>query len=178
MSQDQSINNFSGNNFGFNSISHVFNQFDALNQALIDTSSLIYLSNTNLLTAASRAIQLKTISNVVKEFGSLSEIKDIEIIELREVINEKKDTDRRLMETAMHLRLPIISEDKKMLMRAKRSGLPFFNTLMIMNFLIYKNVIKQEAYQASLDLLRKKAYYNAFIFEYGKIVFESITEKI
>ena len=118
-----------------------------------------------------------TVPGVVKELGSLSEFEQIELIELREVIIGKKDTDCHLVETAKYLQLPIISEDKKILMQAKRSGLPFFNTLMIMNFLMYKEAINKTEYQASLALLQDKAHYDAFIFEYGKMVYERITEK-
>ncbi|MBC2716409.1 MAG: hypothetical protein HF978_13980 [Desulfobacteraceae bacterium] len=118
-----------------------------------------------------------TIPGVVKEFGTSAELERVELIEIKEIITKKKDTDQSLIETAKHFQQPIISEDKKMLKQAKRSSLPFFNTLMIMNFLIYKKVINQADYIAALDLLQDEAYYNAFIFEYGKMVYERITEK-
>jgi len=61
-------------------------------------------------------------------------------------------------------------------MQAKHIDLPFFNTLMIMNFLIYKKVINQTRYNAALDLLQDEAYYDAFIFKYGKMVYKRIIE--
>jgi|AntAceMinimDraft_16_1070373.scaffolds.fasta_scaffold55480_1 hypothetical protein len=119
-----------------------------------------------------------TVPGVVKEFGSLSELKHIEVINIKEIISVKQDTDRHLIDAAEYLQLPIISEDKKILMQAKRIGLSFFNTLMIMNFLIYKKIINQAAYQVSLDLLQDQAYYDKVIFDYGKKVFKRITENI
>lgn len=118
-----------------------------------------------------------TVPGVVNEFGSLKEFDVIELIDLKEMVIEKKDTDRHLVETAKYLQVPVISEDKKILMHANRGNLPFFNTLMIMNFMIYKNVISMAEYQAGLDLLQEEAYYDAFIFEYGKMVLERIIEK-
>ena len=118
-----------------------------------------------------------TIPEVVKEFGSLSEYKHIELLDLKEVEKDNKDSDLYLVETAKHLQLTIFSEDKKILMQAKRSNLSFFNTLMIMNFLIYKKVINQTEYQAALDQLREEAYYDETVFEYGKKVYEKIIEK-
>lgn len=160
-----------------NSVSTVFSQFDILDRALIDTSSLIYLSKIRILSVAAQTLRLMTVPGVIKEFGSVKEIERIEIVELNEIQTVKEDTDLHLVETAKHLRLPLISEDKQMLMQAKRSGLPFFNTLMVMNFLAYKNVIDPAMYQDALLLLQDEAYYDAFIFEYGKMVYEKITEK-
>jgi hypothetical protein len=113
---------------------------------------------------------------VVKEFGSLSEFQQIELIDLKEIKNDNEDPDPYLIKTAKYLKLPVISEDKKILMQAKRLGLAFFNTLMIMNFLIYKKIINHTEYQTALDWLKNEAYYDKRIFEYGEHVFERITE--
>ena len=118
-----------------------------------------------------------TIPGVVEEFGSLSELKYIKVINIKEIHSVKQDTDQNLLETAKYFQLPIISEDKKILMQAKHMGLSFFNTLMIMNFLIYKKVINQAEYQTALEKLQNEAYYDKIIFEYGKTVFERIMDK-
>ncbi|MCK5852464.1 hypothetical protein KAH27_05485 [bacterium] len=155
-------------------MSKVLIQFDFLDQSLIDTSSIIYLNKINLLSASSQKLHLMTIPGVVEEFGSLSELKYIKVINIKEIHSVKQDTDQNLLETAKYFQLPIISEDKKILMQAKHIGLSFFNTLMIMNFLIYKKVINQTAYQAAHDQLREEAYYDETIFEYGKKVYKKI----
>jgi hypothetical protein len=152
----------------------VFHQFDHLERAVIDTSSLIYLKKINLLWKTVQTIGLITVSGVKDEFGSSDIFTHIEIIELNEI---KTNTDRQIMQTAADLRLPVISEDKKILMAAANSGLPFFNTLMIMNFLIYKKEIDHQGYNTALQLLRKKAYYEGFIFDFGRAVYEKIMEK-
>ena len=152
----------------------VFYQFDHLERAVIDTSSLIYLKKINLLWKTVQTIGLITVSGVKDEFGSSDIFTHIEIIELNEI---KTNTDRQIMQTAADLRLPVISEDKKILMAAANSGLPFFNTLMIMNFLIYKKEIDHQGYNTALQLLRKKAYYEGFIFDFGRAVYEKIMEK-
>ena len=118
-----------------------------------------------------------TVPGVFEEFGSLSDLKKIELIDINEVLKFKQETDRHLIETAKYIQVPVITEDKKILMQAKRTGLPFFNTLMVMNFLIYKKVISQTDYQTALDKLQGEAYYDAIIFEYGKKVYEGIIEK-
>jgi hypothetical protein len=152
----------------------VFHQFDHLERAVIDTSSLIYLKKINLLWKTVQTIGLITVSGVKDEFGSSDIFTHIEIIELNEI---KTNVDRQIMRTAANLRLPVISEDKKILMAAANSGLPFFNTLMIMNFLIYKKEIDHQGYNTALQLLRKKAYYEGFIFDFGRAVYEKIMEK-
>ena len=154
----------------FNSISHIICQFDTLARALIDTSSVIYLHKINLLDIAARTLQLSTVPGVVDEFGSLSVFENIDVVELKEIITAKRETDDHLIKTAAILDLPVISEDRKILMQAKKIGLPYFNTLMIMNLLIYKNKIDEGQYRSALDILQNDAYYDAFIFEYGKLV--------
>jgi hypothetical protein len=49
-----------------------------------------------------------TVPGVVKEFGSLSELKHIEVINIKEIISVKQDTDRHLIDAAEYLQLPII----------------------------------------------------------------------
>jgi len=136
------------------------------------------LNKIKLLSAASQKLHLMTIPGVVEEFGSLSELKHIEVINIKEIKGVKQDTDRHLIDAAKYLQLPIISEDKKILMQAKHIGLSFFNTLMIMNFLIYKKIINQADYQTALEKLQDEAYYDKTIFEYGKSVFETIMGKV
>jgi hypothetical protein len=155
-------------------LSTVFHQFDLLDRAVIDTSSLIYLKKINLLRKTVHTIGLITVSGVQDEFGPSDIFNHIEIIELNET---KNNTDRQIVQVAEDLRLPVISEDKKILMAAGNSGLPFFNTLMIMNFLIYKNKIDYYQYHVSLNLLRKEAYYEAFIFDFGNAVYKKIMEQ-
>lgn len=124
-------------------VSKILNQFKILDRAIIDTSSLIYLSKTDLLDETAKTLQLMTVKGVVKEIGPLFYLKNIEIINLE----KKKDTvnaDRQVVEAAKHLKIPVISEDKKVLMSAKKANLPYFNSLMILNFLIYKGVILEE----------------------------------
>jgi hypothetical protein len=144
---------------------------------VIDTSSLIYLSKIELLHTTALALHLMTVPKVVKAFGSLSDFQPIKLIDLKKIDKKNEELDSYLVEIAKNLQLPIVSEDKKMLMQAKRSGLAFFNTLMIMNFLIFKKVINQTEYQAALVRLREEAYYDEAIFEYGKKIYEKVIEK-
>lgn len=159
------------------SIDSVLDQFQVLDQALIDTASLIYLSKINLLSTCSQTMRLLTIPEVAAEFGSPRELKVVEIIESKNKIKDPADTDQRLLRAADFLRLPVISEDKKVLMGAKRLGLPFFNTLMIMNFLLFKKAVDDKTYQTALEILKKKAYYNAFVFDYGNRVYSLLINK-
>ena len=159
---------------GPDAILRVFHQFDHLDRAVIDTSSLIYLKKINCLRKTSRIIGLITVSGVTDEFGSSDIFNQLEIIELKEI---EKNTDRQIIQVAADLRLPVISEDKKILMAAASAGLPFFNTLMIMNFLIYKNEMDLQEYHAALHRLRKEAYYEGFIFDFGNAVYEKIMEQ-
>ena len=87
-----------------------------------------------------------TIPAVVKEFGSPAEIQKIEVVEAVDAARAAVDTDQALIRAAEAYGLPLVSEDKKILMAARRLGLPYFNTLMIMNFLIFKKAITPQTY--------------------------------
>lgn len=160
----------------------MIHQFHSLERALIDTASLIYLSKIRLLHICSQTIRLMTIPEVAAEFGLPGDLEPIKVVEIEWKMGESADpdqeTDQRLLRAADFLRLPVISEDKQVLMEAKRRGLPYFNTLMIMNFLIFKKAIDGKIYETALEILQKKAYYSAFVFNFGQRVYTHLTNTL
>jgi hypothetical protein len=44
-----------------------------------------------------------------------------------------------------------------------------------MNFLIFKKAIPPQTYETALAILKKKAYYGAFVYEYGRRVYAGLT---
>ncbi|MDZ7833732.1 MAG: hypothetical protein U5L07_18450 [Desulfobacterales bacterium] len=149
-------------------------QFDHLFQAIIDTSSLIYLQEIALLAETSQWIRLFTIPGVIREFGTEEVECPIRIIDITNRKDCADSTDEMLFRTAVGFRLPIISEDRQILMRARKANLPYFNTLMVLNFLLYKNALNLLEYQSALDRLKATARYSDEIYEFGGQVFAEI----
>ena len=153
----------------------ILHQFETLDRAIIDTSSVIYLSTIDLLKATTKNLHLITVAGVVKETGEDALFKNIEIVDIFSKTDARTDTDQCVVNMAVHLKIPVISEDKKVLMNAKRAGLAYFNSLMILNFLLYKGVIQKDFYGKSLHRLKQSAHYSEDVYRFGKTVYEWIS---
>lgn len=158
----------------FGDAGFVLKQFDHFSQAIIDTSSLIYLQATDRLSLAGQWITLWTVPGVVQEFGNEASECPIHLIDVDNMGGSSAETDQVLCLAANKLRLPIISEDRQILRRARKLNLPYFNTLMVMNFLLYKNALNLLEYQTALDKLRAVARYSDEIYAFGGRVLAEI----
>jgi hypothetical protein len=156
-------------------ISKVLNQFKILDSAVIDTSSLIYLSKIDLLDETASILNLMTVQDVVKEVSLPCYLKNVEIVNF-EKKKKAVDTDQQLVKTAEHLNIPVISEDKKVLMSAKKICLPYFNTLMMINFLFFKNVISEKRAEELFKSLKNVSYYSDEVWDYGRMIYQYILD--
>lgn len=152
-------------------------QFDHLFQAIIDTSSLIYLQEIALLAETSQWIRLFTIPGVIREFGANNVECPIRIIDITNRKDCADSTDDMFCRAALSFRLTVISEDRQILMRARKANLPYFNTLMVLNFLLYKNALNLLEYQTAFDRLTATARYSDKIYEFGRRVFAEIRRR-
>jgi len=151
----------------------VFRRFDHLNKALMDASSIIYMDRADFLELLASSIRLFSIPEIISETGSVSK-------RIRPFIYNRtaSSNDQKLVSCALDLDLPIISEDKKILMSMKRSNRPFYNSLMMLNFLLYRRRINNQQYIQYHLALTKFARYSDDIWEYGANVHAAIKELI
>lgn len=82
--------------------------------------------------------------------------------------------DHKLIQCALAHRLPVISEDRKILMTMDREGIPYFNALMMLNFLLFNKRIGKKDHSLYFDRLKKQARYSSQILEFGKKVYDTI----
>ncbi len=127
-------------------LGQVLTQFDRLSELLIDTSSLIQIEKAGFLPWLSRVVHLYTIPLVREEYvqGSHSMTFPQEV-QLLSRGNSKAEqlsfsTDEALIGVALSRRLPILSEDRKLLLRAEALGLEYYNALMMLEFIYYRVV--------------------------------------
>jgi len=151
----------------------IFFQFDQLNKVLIDASSIIYMDRANFLVLLASSIRLFSIQEILTETGPVSK-------RIKPLIYNKtaSSNDQKLVSCALELNLPVISEDKKILMAMKRAGRPFFNSLMMLNFLLYRRRIQNQQYIQYHLALKKFARYSDDIWDYGAAVNAAINELI
>jgi hypothetical protein len=151
----------------------IFHHFDQLNKALIDASSIIYIAKADFLAILASSIGLFSIQEILSEAGPVSECITPLIYKEASFSN-----DQKFISCALHFNLPIISEDKKILAAIKRARRPFFNALMMLNFLLYHQKIQDPQYFQYHRALKKFARYSDDIWQYGAHIHAAIKEMI
>ena len=144
-------------------------QFTQLQAACIDASSLIYCSKIRLLDLLQQSLKLSTLPEILAETG----FQHLNLSLLSFPYPEHSN-DQKLLSCAIQQQLPLISEDKQLLKQAEQHGLCYYNTLMMLNFLLYTRLVTQEEYQTYLDKLRSIARYSSALWHYGAQVHELI----
>ena len=137
-------------------------RFDNLSKALIDASSIIYTDRAGFLDILASAIKLYSINEILAEAGNVSN--QINPLTYRDT---SSSNDRKFISCALELNLSVISEDKRILLAMKRATKPYYNSLMMLNFLLYRRRINSQQYAQHLKALRKFARYSDEIWKYG-----------
>jgi len=151
----------------------IFGQFDQLDQALIDASSIIYTEKADFLEILASSVKLFSIAEILSETGPVPD--SIKALAYTEAC---LSNDAKLVSCALHYDLPVISEDKKILAAMKRARRPFFNALMMLNFLLYHQKIQSPQYFQYHRALKKFARYSDDIWQYGAHIHAAIKELI
>ncbi len=151
----------------------IFNRFDHLNKALIDASSIIYTYRADFLAILASSIKFFSIQEILTETGPVSESIKPPIYN-----GTSSSNDQKLVSCALDLRLPVILEDKKILMAMKRANRPFFNSLMMLNFLLDRQRIQNKQYIQYHLALKKFARYSDEVWKYGAKIQATIKELI
>ena len=146
-------------------------RFDHLKEALIDASSIIYTDRAKFLPILTSTIKLFTIREILSETGPVSY--NIKLLSHRDRISP---TDLKLIACAQHRGLPIISEDKKILMAMKRANRPYYNSLMMLNFLLYRRCIDVQQYDRYRQALQKFARYSEDVWNHGAKIQSAIID--
>ena len=145
--------------------------FESLQIAVIDASSLIYMQKAGFLEAASEHIRLHAPLCVVAEAG----FADVPVVgHAPDHVQSQDRADQQLLSLGERLQVPVISEDKKILQSASRKGLPYYNALMVLNFLLFKRCIALDAFNSYRNDLLSIARYSESVIAYG----EAVTERI
>ena len=136
--------------------------------ALVDTSTLIYLDRIGLLDRALAVFSLSTIPQVILEFGHHPAG-----LALYEPV-DGDDTDRALVQAAARVGAVILSEDRQLLKAARRRGLLYYNTLMLVTALFSRQELSRAHCEELLAELHSFARYSEQVREYGRQLFERL----
>ncbi|MBN2013453.1 hypothetical protein JW960_29250 [candidate division KSB1 bacterium] len=148
-------------------------EFDELKAAVIDASSIIYLSKLRMADELTNYISLYTTSQIVVEANL--PLAGMEIV----VVTENNfSNDENLIKFANEKQLPIISDDRKVLLTAQKLNLRYYNSLMMLLFLVYKRVIQLETFNVLEKKLSAIAYYSDDVIKFGKKVLHEIMNQL
>lgn len=128
----------------------------------VDASSIIYLLKIGILGYTAAEIKLITTDNIIKEVGwpHLP-------IKSYPVENENHTNDESVVDLAVKHHIPVLSEDREVLMNARTHGLNYYNSLMILNYLLLKKRIDINEYSEYLKRLTEISHYSEDILDYG-----------
>jgi len=147
----------------------VFQPFLELNRALIDASTIIYMYRAGYFDKVARAVDLYSLPEILAETGH----GDLHVKPIDWVATSGAN-DRKLVSCALGLRWPVISEDKKILLRLERVGIPYFNALMMLHFLLFRKSITLKDHSMHLRRLKQCAWYSRHVLEFGKNIYNAI----
>ncbi len=145
-----------------NSPSKALAQLQAFDCAVVDCCSLIYMSKAGFLDQAAASFTLIIPDRVEQEFGE----------PLPQCIRVRREdcglpADTLLVRLAEWLATPIISEDRRVLLEARRRRLPYFNALMVLNRLRIMHGIDSSRYNLFFARLKETARYSSRVLAFG-----------
>jgi hypothetical protein len=132
---------------------------------IVDTCTLIYLERIHLLSTVSQCFQLLILPDIVQEFG-----RHPTGCTLCKAISAA-GPDQAVVRLAHELQLPVLSEDRQVLMAARSQGLRYYNTMMILLALLLQKKINLAGYEKAYASLLKFARYSSAVRQVGEQVF-------
>jgi hypothetical protein len=136
-----------------------------LESAFIDASSMIVMNKSGFLAPVRDELTLVTTPPVAEEAGA-----DAAGIETVAGIAGSGSNDSALVASAAAAGLPVISEDKKILLAADRAGLAYYDALMMLCLLFARGRIDREGYDGFLEALLASSRYAARVVAYGEAI--------
>jgi len=129
------------------------------------------MHKTGFLTALADTVNLHSPPEIIAETG----FNDLNISPIA-CTSDSLSNDQKLITAALELRWPVISEDKNILLHMRRAELPYFNSLMMLNFLFFREKIDLKTHAMYIEQLKQHAWYSPHVWEYGKNIYNTIAD--
>lgn len=144
-------------------IEDVLGRLERLKNAVIDSSSIIYLNKSHFLEDVAGEIRLITIPQVIDE----TEITGlpVKVVEPLRAGNQT-ETDRLLVATAAGLKKPMLSEDRAILLTCQREGIEYYNAYNMLVMLWMRGVIGKDEFHLREERLLEVSHYGRFVIDY------------
>jgi hypothetical protein len=131
------------------------NRFDHLEQAAVDACSIIYLLKTGVFERLSALLTLVTTNEVFLEtkWPRLP-------VRIESTPEKALSNDHGLFLLAREKNIPLISDDKEVLLLAREGGLDYYNSLMMLIFLEYRGKISRGNFSLYYERLMEEVHYS------------------
>ncbi len=150
----------------------VVDELLSIQKAAIDASSIVYLRKARAFDTIRSQIQLSTIKAVVAETGF-----DDLSIEIVSIDIPDATTDDTLLEYAVGENIPLISEDKKLLLKAERMDVSYYNAMMMLCLSATRECVSLSEQERIFDTLAHIAHYHPRILRFGRALLTHIRKR-
>ena len=149
----------------------VLSGFRSLKKALIDASSIIIIKKAGFFGELSEAVSLCSLKEIIEE----TRFQNLDIHLLPDVPGQASN-DEKFISCALREKIPVISEDRKILMTMKNENIPHYNAVMMLHFLLFKKRLDRKAHLACQSRLMSAARYGDDVLEFAENVFRAVTK--
>jgi len=136
------------------------------------------MKKAGFLALLGQTIELATVAEVVAETGfddlPATVLPPLSIQRTADAAEKLPAVDELLIEQAVALRLPVITEDRKMMLRLDQKRIPFFNALMMLHLLLYRRKLDLPTHTDYLDRLFAVSRYSDRVRAYGEEVLQAV----
>jgi hypothetical protein len=140
-----------------------------LDRLCIDASSMIYHLKTGILGSLAAEVHLISTPQVIAEVGW----PHLPVTSMA-LADTPISNDASLLILARREGVPLLSEDREILETAGKEGMEYYNTLMMLNYLLLKKRILPADYPEYLERLKECSRYSQKVLDYGRRVYEEI----
>jgi hypothetical protein len=148
-------------------------QLRTVRRAFIDTSSIIYSLKAGILETLTTAVELRTVPGVVREVGA--PIHDIAVVADS---NPGMSVDDQLIAAAEESAIPVISEDRKLLIKADDREVDTYNMLVMLELMLLRGDISLVEWDKARKRLLAAAHYSAWVVHAGQELHWAVRKEI
>ena len=148
-------------------------QLRTVHRAVIDSSSIIYAEKAGVLNLLCGTLQLQTVPGVVREVGF-----PLTDISVGPEIDPGMPVDDQLLASATEAHLAVISEDRKLLMKADGGGLDAYNMLVMLELLLLRGHVSLGEWDVARKRLLAAAQYSAWVVHAGQQLHWAVRKEV
>lgn len=148
-------------------------QLRTVHHAFIDSSSIIYSGKAGVLNLLCDTLKLQTVPGVVREVGY-----SIPGIAVGPELESTMPVDDQLLAAAAEAHQAVISEDRRLLIKADDGGLEGYNMLVMLELLLLRGHLSLSERGIARKRLLAAAHYSAWVVHAGQQLHWAVRKEV